>query len=158
MILTGQRRGEVAGLDWSELRREGSRWDLPAERSKNGRPHLVPLGKQAIALLDVVGGGKDWPSHGLVFLSSYGTRLSAFSKVKKKWDAMISRKMRSAEEGAVLAPWRIHDIRRTVATGMQALQVRTETSRRFSIISPARRAALSACINATRIRRRSAKR
>lgn len=34
MILTGQRRGEVIGLDWSELRREGGRRDLPAERSK----------------------------------------------------------------------------------------------------------------------------
>lgn len=126
MILTGQRRGEVIRLDWSELRREGSRWDLPAERSKNGRGHLIPLSKQAIALLDAVACVKDWPSHGLVFLSSYGTRLSAFSKVKEKWDAMIFRKMRSAEEGAILAPWRIHDIRRTVATGMQALQIRTE--------------------------------
>jgi len=126
MILTGQRRGEVIGLDWSELQREGSRWDLPTERSKNGRPHLVPLSKQAIALLDAVACGKDWPSHGSVFLSSYGTRLSAFSKVKEKWDAMIFRRMRSAEESAVLAPWWIHDIRRTVATGMQALQIRTE--------------------------------
>lgn len=127
MILTGQRRGEVIGLDWSELRREGGRWDLPAERSKNGRPHLIPLSKQAIALLDAVADGKDWPSHGLVFQSSCGTRLSAFSKAKEKWDAMIVIKMSSAgEEGAVLAPWRIHDIRRTVATGMQALQIRTE--------------------------------
>lgn len=127
MILTGQRRGEVTGLDWSELRREGGRWDLPAERSKNGRPHLIPLSKQAIAQLDAVAGGKDWPSHGLVFQSSSGTRLSAFSKAKEKWDAMIVRKMRLAgEEGAVLAPWRLHDIRRTVATGMQALQIRTE--------------------------------
>ena len=63
----------------------------------------------------------------LVFQSSSGTRLSAFSKAKEKWDAMTVRKMRLAgEEGAILAPWRIHDIRRTVATGMQALQIRTE--------------------------------
>lgn len=74
MILTGQRRGEVIGLDWSELRREGGRWGLPAERSKNGRPHLIPLSKQAIAQLDTVAGGKHWPSHGLVFQSSYGTK------------------------------------------------------------------------------------
>lgn len=39
---------------------------------------------------------------------------------------MISGKMGSAEEGAVLAPWRIHDIRRTVTTGMQAWKIRTE--------------------------------
>lgn len=97
MILTGQRRGEVIGLDWSELRREGSRWDLPAERSKNGRPHLIPLSKQVIALLDAVAGGKDGPSYRLVFQLSYGTRLSAFSKAKEKWDAMIFRKMRSAK-------------------------------------------------------------
>ena len=61
-----------------------------------------------------------------MFLSSYGTRLSAFSKVKEKWDAVIFRKMRAAEESAVLVPWRIHDIRRTVTTEMHALQIRTE--------------------------------
>ena len=121
MILTGQRRGEVIGLDWSELSREGRQWDLPAERSKNGRPHLIPLSKQVMALLDAVAGRKNWPAHGWVFPSSCGTRLSGFSKVKEEWDTMIS----SGMKGAALVPWRLHDIRRTVATGMQSLQVPT---------------------------------
>lgn len=114
--------------------------------------------QQAIALLDAIAGRKDWPSRGLMFLSSYGTRLGAFSKVKEKWDAVIFREMRSAGEGAVLAPWRIHDIRRTVATGCRHCRSERKSSSPFSIISPGRRAALLARINAIHIGRRSAKR
>src|SRR3954469_3716332 len=46
LLLTGQRRGEVAGMRWDELRNlctGEAVWDLPASRTKNGQPHLVPL-------------------------------------------------------------------------------------------------------------------
>jgi integrase len=46
LLLTGQRRSEVGGMRWEEVRGLGSDrpiWDLPAERTKNGQPHLVPL-------------------------------------------------------------------------------------------------------------------
>ncbi len=126
MMLTGQRRGEVAGLDWSELNQDRREWVLPAERAKNGYMHLVPLGKQARALLDGMAGGGKWPLSGLVFRSTSGTPLSGFSKIKKVWDNKILKKLRQQDEGVVVAPWRLHDLRRTVATGLQALAVPRE--------------------------------
>ena len=48
LILTGQRRGEVGNLQWSEI--VGDKWSIPKERAKNGRRHEVPLSKQAMAI------------------------------------------------------------------------------------------------------------
>jgi integrase len=125
LILTGQRRGEVAGLQWSELDRNCATWRLPAERSKNRRAHLVSLSHAAIAELDSIADGNSWPETGLVLRSSCCTALSAFSKAKVEWDHRIE-KMLSSCGSTFMADWRLHDIRRSVATGMQALQIRTE--------------------------------
>jgi integrase len=46
LLLTGQRRGEVAGMLWSELRdlsTENAVWEIPGHRTKNKHTHLVPL-------------------------------------------------------------------------------------------------------------------
>src|SRR5207245_1085696 len=51
LILTGQRRGEVASMRWSELDFERALWTLPAGRTKNTKPHLVPLVSAAIDIL-----------------------------------------------------------------------------------------------------------
>lgn len=126
MMLTGQRRGEAVGLDWSELSRSRKEWVLPGERTKNGYMHVVPLSELAIALLDGAVGGATWPSSGLVFPSTYGTPLSGFSKIKLLWDREIVNALRSRREGTAVAPWRLHDLRRTVATGMQARKVPRE--------------------------------
>ncbi len=52
LILTGQRRGEVAGMEWAELDLERRLWSLPHERVKNDRRHEVPLSPQAIAIIE----------------------------------------------------------------------------------------------------------
>ena len=51
LLLTGQRREEVSGLMWSELDPDLSVWTLPAARSKNGKPHVIPISRQMEALL-----------------------------------------------------------------------------------------------------------
>ena len=43
LLITGQRRGEVGGMHWSELDLEGRVWRIPEERSKGEREHQVPL-------------------------------------------------------------------------------------------------------------------
>jgi integrase len=43
LILTGQRRGEAAGMTWAEISEDLSTWTMPGQRRKNGIPHLVPL-------------------------------------------------------------------------------------------------------------------
>lgn len=126
LILTGQRRGEVVGLRWSELDREAAEWKLPSARSKNRRSHVIPLSCQAIAELDLIAGGVFWPCDGIVLESSHGTVLSGFSKIKKEWDRQIASLLKAGNGPSHAVPWRLHDLRRTVATGMQALQIRTE--------------------------------
>lgn len=123
LVLTGQRREEVAGLSWEELDRAGSTWVLPAARSKNGKPHLVPLSAPAREVLDQIANGDDWPLKGLVFSTTGKTPVSGFSKMKRRLDDHLA-----AALGEPAPPWRLHDLRRTVATGFQRLGVRFEVT------------------------------
>jgi integrase len=52
LILTGQRRNEVAHVEWGEIDFDKRLWTLPRERVKNNRRHEVPLSPQAIAILE----------------------------------------------------------------------------------------------------------
>ena len=65
--LTACRSGEVRGARWSEIDHEEKKWEIPAERMKMRRPHIVPLSSQAFAVLERA--GKLWGRDGLVFPS-----------------------------------------------------------------------------------------
>jgi integrase len=52
LILTAARSGEVRGATWDEIDFEEALWSLPAARMKNAKPHRVPLGKEAITILE----------------------------------------------------------------------------------------------------------
>jgi integrase len=123
LLLTGQRRDEVAGLEWQELDRAQAEWILPAARAKNAREHLVPLSREAVALFDTLAGGKIWPRAGYVLTTDGGkSRVKGFSGRKAKLDAQIAT-LSKTEGGAPVAPWRYHDLRRSAATGMQKLRL-----------------------------------
>jgi integrase len=133
LLLTGQRRAEVAGLRWSEIEPDG--WRLPGERTKTGSGHLVPLSEQALSIL------QDCPQFegaDHVFAAtreigrkddkqtvSFDKALSGWSKLKRRLDAGILEVRREDAKGKVepLADWTLHDLRRTCATGMQSLGV-----------------------------------
>ena len=119
LIVTGQRREEVARMDWRELDRNSASWTLPKERAKNGSSSLVPLNSWAVELLDLAAGTQEWPKQGIVFATSGGKPFSGFAKGKVQLD------MRLESPGAIEA-WRIHDLRRTLATGLQRLGTRFE--------------------------------
>jgi integrase len=125
LILTAQRREEVAGIDWSELDRTGRIWTLPGYRTKNGKPQLLPLSEPTFQVLDNIAVGPTWPRQGLVFSTTGTTPISGFSKAKLKLDTLMRENLAA---GADLTPWRAHDIRRTVATGLQRLGVRFEVT------------------------------
>ncbi len=112
LILTGQRLNEVAGMRRSEL--QGDDWHLPKERTKNGRSHIVPLSRQARALI---------PDGDNVIFSNTGgaTPLSGWSTVKLRLDAKMA-KLAEAE-GKTIPPWRLHDLRRSAATHMGELGI-----------------------------------
>lgn len=124
LLLTGQRRDEVAALSWAECDRALVEWTLPAARAKNGKTHEVPLSKAALAILDKLAGSEAWPRTGLIFTTTGKTPASGHSRAKTRLDgAMVTL---APEER--LTPWRIHDLRRTVATGLQRLGVRFEVT------------------------------
>lgn len=123
LILTGQRREEVASLAWEELNQDELMWALPGGRAKNGEPNRIPLNALAVSVLNEVARSNKWPRHGKVFATSSGAKFTAFDKGKKKIDRLV------AEDGGdPVGPWRLHDLRRTLATGFQRLGVRFEVT------------------------------
>jgi integrase len=114
LTLTGQRADEIAGLRWNEVI-DGS-VSLPAERTKNRRAHTVPLSKPAKEILT----GVERNNRVHVF-GRDDTGFSGFSKAKERLDEKL---------GDTVAPWRVHDLRRTAASGMQRLGVRVEVIER----------------------------
>ncbi|HEV2596433.1 MAG TPA: integrase family protein [Sphingomicrobium sp.] len=125
LLLTGQRRDEVASLDWREVDRAQALWTLPSGRAKNRKPHLVPLSSAAVEVLDDLAGATEWPRSGLVFSTTGKSPVSGFSKAKRRLEEYMQR---AVGEGRTIDPWRIHDLRRTVATGLQRLGVRFEVT------------------------------
>jgi integrase len=83
LILTGQRRNELAGAQWREFDLERGEWTIPANRAKNGSTHLVHLSPAAIAIL--TGISKHYGSS-YVFTTTGITPISGFSKIKAKMD------------------------------------------------------------------------
>lgn len=140
LMLTGQRREEVAGLSWSELDRGKALWTLPAMRAKNGVAHDVPLSAAVISLLDQIavrqqpkGTVAKWPRKGFVFTSTGEKAVTGYSVAKKRLDQTILKLAEQQLEGNVddaplTQPWRFHDLRRTLATGLQRLGVRFEVT------------------------------
>lgn len=131
LILTLQRRDEVASLDWSELDIDQMLWVLPGERAKNDEEHRIPLSALAIGELKRL----DPKKRGLVFTTTGITAASGFSKAKRSLDARMLELMRERAEKrgedpetVKLAPWRYHDLRRTGATNLQALGVPVEVT------------------------------
>lgn len=108
LILTGLRRDEVGKMDWDEIDFATAEWTIPAARMKNKRPHVVPLSRSA---LDIINDVPRRNSTNLVF-GVRGTGFSGWSKAKREVDARI------AGTGATVKPWRLHDLRRTAATRM----------------------------------------
>jgi integrase len=115
LILTGARRSEIGGMEWSEIDLEKRLWTLPAARSKNHRALHLPLSPQAFAII------KALPKfHGSKYLFSPGaTAPSGFSVAKKRLDRLIA----ASTGGAALAPWILHDLRRSTASGLASLGV-----------------------------------
>ena len=124
-------REEVASMPWKELDRNRAEWLLPAARSKNGKGHLVPLSTEAIGELDAIAGSKGWPTSGLVFSTTGTTSVSGFTKAKRRLDSEANELMRGDTDGDEkdrIEHWRVHDLRRTMATGLQRLGIRFEVT------------------------------
>jgi integrase len=104
LILTGQRRSEIGGLRWSEVDLGQGLIVLPAARVKNGRQHELPISTQVRAVLERQPRRNEWV---------WGCDWNSWSEPKAKLDRQL--------DG--IAPWRLHDLRRSCATHMAELGV-----------------------------------
>ena len=120
LILTGQRREEVGGMLWPELRLAHGVWSIDANRTKNGLAHDVPLSSAAIGILREQ---ERRDGRELVFGEGVGP-FQGWSNAKSALDARVQKVLAKIHgDGFVLKAWRLHDIRRTVATRMGDLGV-----------------------------------
>lgn len=106
LLMTGQRRSEVAQLRWSEID-DGDVWEIPAPRTKNGLPHRVPLAPSAQALIE----DRDRVGE-FVFTTTGSTAFSGFSRGKARLDHRIG-----------FSDWTLHDLRRTFVTRLNEMGV-----------------------------------
>jgi integrase len=118
LLLTGQRRDEVAAMRWDEIKGlegEAPTWELPGTRTKNHLPHVIPLVPAVAALLR---GLPRLAGSPFVFTTTGATPASGFSRAKERVDTLIAQARRAAGIAEHIEPWVIHDLRRTVSTRM----------------------------------------
>ena len=106
LVLTGCRRVEIGGLRWDELDLDVGILKIPGTRTKNGRELTLPLPAPALEILRAIprmeGGTHVFRADGF---NSWGWATTAL------WARM-------AAAGAAMPHWTLHDLRRTVRTGM----------------------------------------
>ena len=109
LVLTGARADEIAAMEWTEI--VDGAINLPGSRTKNGRAHTIPLSEPARNIIASI------EQHGIHVFGKRDSGFSGWSKAKAALDEKL---------GESVAPWRVHDLRRTCASGMQRLGVRVE--------------------------------
>jgi integrase len=97
-----------------ELNADMTEWKLPPARTKNKREHVIPLAPLARAQIPNADDGRRF-----IFTTSGTAPIGGWSKQKRKLDAAMG-----------VPPWRLHDLRRTAASGLQRLGVRAEAIER----------------------------
>jgi integrase len=108
ILLTGCRRAEVGNLKWSEVDLDARTITLPKDRTKNRQEHVVPLSDMAVGILNDIPRRDRDP----VFGRTRGAGFSGWAKPKAEFDKLVK-----------LQPWTLHDLRRTVRTGLGKLGV-----------------------------------
>ncbi len=109
LLVTGQRREEVSALEWSEVDLERAVWTIPGAKAKNGLAHEVDLTPLAMEILMAQ------PRIGPLVFGAGKRAISGWSKAKKWLDGVLE------GQGTRMPPWRVHDLRRTVASHMAEL-------------------------------------
>jgi integrase len=111
LLLTGARLNEIARLRWEEAGEGGTVLNIPGSRTKNHLPFVIPL--PPVAQEIVASAPRVDDDCAFVFTTNNLSSISGWSKLKRRLDAAMG----SAQ------PWRIHDLRRTAATGMASIGV-----------------------------------
>lgn len=124
LALTGQRKSEVANARWSEFDLENDLWRIPANRMKTDALHVVPLTQKVKNLLASL---PRFTNGDFLFSTNFGEApVSGFSKAKTRLDRLMVQSLldiEPADRPARMESFVLHDIRRTVRTGLSAVPV-----------------------------------
>jgi len=128
LLLTAQRRDEVGGMRWSEVDLDNQIWTLPRQRAKGDREHEVHLSDAAVDVLRSLPrvASNNIEQDGLVFTTNGRTSVSGFGNAKRRLDVIMAEARRRSlglSERTKIPDWRLHDLRRTAATGMARLNI-----------------------------------
>ena len=121
-LVTGQRIGEVLSMERSDIDHDKAKWNIPAEKSKNGLAHSVPLSSLAISLVDQA----EIREGALLFQSRPRKPVDGEKALDASSVAHALRRCLPAL-GFADNPFRVHDLRRTAATGMAELGIAEST-------------------------------
>lgn len=123
LLLTAQRREEVAGMRRSEIK-NGNEWHIPKERTKNSEDHIVHLSPLAVAEVARCKSEGDYLFPSTPMVDKHGNAIpvkkesiSGYGKAKARLDKAM---------GEGVRPWRVHDLRRTAASHMQELGIQPQ--------------------------------
>lgn len=128
LLLTGQRKSEVAEARWREFDLHNQLWVIPPERFKSDAVHTVPLSDDVLASLETL---PRWTCGDFLFSSNSGVKpVNGFSNAKSRLDSRMLRTLRAMARkrgddprNVLLKPFVIHDLRRTVRTRLSSLRV-----------------------------------
>jgi integrase len=135
MLATGQRRSEVGDMTWSEIDRAQGLWTLTRERTKADRAHEIPLSELAMSIIEecpklgnfVFSSGRTSPAR--AGQASSAGPLVGWGKAKANLDKLALAKAqaiateRGEDAPGAFAAWHLHDLRRSMATGLARLGV-----------------------------------
>lgn len=124
LALTGQRRGEIAALEWGWIDRKENTITLPSGVTKNRRPHTFPIGDMAFAVIDALPRINDslylFPAAKNRASAKPATIFNGWGKPKAKFDA-----------AAGLTDYTLHDLRRTLRSKWAELHISREIAERY---------------------------
>lgn len=139
LLYTGQRKGEVSHMRWSDVDLDNAVWSLAAEQTKAARAHVVPLAPQVVALLRGLRASESGE-----FVFTYGAKpVNSFSAAKDELDRLSG-----------VSGWRFHDLRRTASTHMaEQCDISYETI--GSVLNHAKKGVTAIYDRSTRLRQRA---
>ena len=119
LLLTGQRKEKASTMRWHDL--DGATWTIPTEKREKGNAGVLVLPKIA---LEIINAQPRFASNPYVFAGE-GSHIKSWSRRKREFDAKL--------EG--VAPWVLHDLRRTARSLMSRAGIRPDISERVWVTS-----------------------
>jgi integrase len=127
LMLTGQRRSEVGEAQWREFDLRNQLWTVPPARFKSDAAHVVPLSSDVMVLLKTL---PKWKGDFLFSTTGGAKPVNGFSKAKAQLDRRmlltlkaLARKRGDDPRNVLLAPFVLHDLRRTMRTRLSSLRI-----------------------------------